>query len=61
MRRTYVTPQLHRLIRYLFNLKTLPEDDTAMISAPMIAAALHLGEVQVRYECRLVFCGPTLF
>ena len=50
MRRTYVTPQLHRLNRYLFYLKTLPEDDTAMISAPMIAAALHLGEVQVRKD-----------
>lgn len=45
---------LRRLPVYLQYLKSLPEVSTSNISATMLAAALGLGEVQVRKDLALV-------
>lgn len=46
-----------RLPTYLTYLKSLPRDPTAHISAPAMAAALGMGEVQVRKDLALVSDG----
>lgn len=45
---------LKRLPDYLNYLKSLPNDDTAYISAPTIAKAMRLNEVQVRKDLAAV-------
>ena len=47
---------LKRLPTYLTYLKSLPEDAMANISATALAAALGMGEVQVRKD--IVFENP---
>lgn len=46
-----------RLPTYLAYLKSLPEDGTAHISATALAAALSMGEVQVRKDLALISDG----
>ena len=46
---------LKRLPSYLTYLKSLPADGPAIISATALAAALSMGEVQVRKD--LAICG----
>ena len=48
---------LKRLPVYLSHLKSLPEDGPAHISATALAAALGMGEVQVRKDLALVSDG----
>ncbi len=48
---------LKRLPTYLSYLKSLPEDSSAHISATALAAALGMGEVQVRKDLALVSNG----
>ena len=48
---------LKRLPGYLLYLKNLPEDAPAHISATALAAALGMGEVQVRKDLALVSDG----
>ena len=48
---------LKRLPVYLSYLKSLPEDGPAHISATALAAALSMGEVQVRKDLALVSNG----
>ncbi len=48
---------LKRLPTYLAHLKNLPEDGSAHISATALAAALGMGEVQVRKDLALVSDG----
>lgn len=48
---------LKRLPSYLTYLKSLPEDGPANISATALAAALDMGEVQVRKDLALVSDG----
>lgn len=48
---------LKRLPTYLAHLKSLPEDGPAHISATALAAALGMGEVQVRKDLALVSNG----
>ena len=48
---------LKRLPGYLTYLKSLPEDGPANISATALAAALSMGEVQVRKDLALVSDG----
>lgn len=48
---------LKRLPNYLSYLKGLPADDTAYISATALAAALDMGEVQVRKDLASVSNG----
>lgn len=48
---------LKRLPTYLAYLKSLPEDSSAHISATALAAALGMGEVQVRKDLALVSNG----
>ncbi len=48
---------LKRLPGYLAYLKSLPEDATAHISATALAAALGMGEVQVRKDLAMVSDG----
>lgn len=48
---------LKRLPVYLSHLKSLPEDGPAHISATALAAALSMGEVQVRKDLALVSNG----
>ena len=48
---------LKRLPGYLVYLKNLPEDSPAHISATALAAALGMGEVQVRKDLALVSDG----
>lgn len=48
---------LKRLPGYLTYLKSLPQDDTAYISATALAAALDMGEVQVRKDLAMVSDG----
>ena len=48
---------LKRLPTYLTYLKSLPEDSSAHISATAVAAALGMGEVQVRKDLALVSDG----
>ena len=48
---------LKRLPGYLAYLKSLPEDDTAYISATALANALGMGEVQVRKDLAAVSDG----
>ena len=48
---------LKRLPTYLTYLKSLPEDGAAHISATALAAALGMGEVQVRKDLALVSDG----
>ena len=48
---------LKRLPVYLTYLKSLPEDSAAHISATALAAALGMGEVQVRKDLALVSDG----
>jgi redox-sensing transcriptional repressor len=48
---------LKRLPSYLSYLKTLPEDPGAHISATALAAALGMGEVQVRKDLAMVSDG----
>ena len=48
---------LKRLPSYLLYLKNLPEDAPAHISATALAAALGMGEVQVRKDLALVSDG----
>ena len=48
---------LKRLPGYLAYLKSLPEDDTAYISATALANALGMGEVQVRKDLAMVSDG----
>lgn len=50
-------PVLKRLPNYLAYLKSLPEDGPANISATALAAALDMGEVQVRKDLALVSDG----
>ena len=50
-------PVLKRLPSYLAYLKALPEDGPANISATALAAALNMGEVQVRKDLALVSDG----
>lgn len=50
-------PVLKRLPNYLSYLKSLPEDAPANISATALAAALNMGEVQVRKDLALVSDG----
>ncbi len=48
---------LKRLPSYLTYLKSLPADGPANISATALAAALSMGEVQVRKDLALVSDG----
>ena len=48
---------LKRLPTYLSYLKALPSEASANISATALAAALHMGEVQVRKDLALVSDG----
>lgn len=48
---------LKRLPTYLSYLKSMPADSPANISATAIAAALHMGEVQVRKDLAMVSDG----
>ena len=48
---------LGRLPGYLNYLKSLPEDAPAYISATALAAALELGDVQVRKDLAMVSAG----
>ena len=48
---------LKRLPGYLAYLKALPEDAPANISATALAAALNMGEVQVRKDLAMVSDG----
>lgn len=48
---------LKRLPGYLAYLKAMPEDGPANISATALAAALNMGEVQVRKDLALVSSG----
>lgn len=48
---------LKRLPGYLAYLKTIPEDSTPYISATALAAALGMGEVQVRKDLAVVSHG----
>lgn len=48
---------LKRLPNYLTYLKSLPEDGPANISATALAAALDMGEVQVRKDLAMVSDG----
>ena len=48
---------LKRLPTYLSNLKALPSEASANISATALAAGLHMGEVQVRKDLALVSDG----
>lgn len=48
---------LRRIAQYLFYLKSLPDDGPALISASMIADALHYGDVLVRKDLAAV-SGP---
>jgi len=50
-------PVLKRLPGYLAYLKTLPTDGNPNISATALAAALDMGEVQVRKDLALVSDG----
>lgn len=50
-------PVLKRLPNYLSYLKSLPADGPANISATALAAALNMGEVQVRKDLALVSDG----
>ena len=48
---------LKRLPTYLADLKALPSEASANISATALAAGLHMGEVQVRKDLALVSDG----
>ena len=48
---------LKRLPTYLSYLKSMPADSPANISATALAAALHMGEVQVRKDLAMVSHG----
>ena len=48
---------LKRLPTYLSYLKSMPADSPANISATALAAALHMGEVQVRKDLAMVSDG----
>lgn len=48
---------LKRLPGYLTYLKSLPKDGSAYISATALAAALNMGEVQVRKDLAMVSDG----
>ena len=57
MEKTISKAVLKRLPVYLSYLKSLPEDGPENISATTLAAALNLGEVQVRKDLALVSDG----
>ena len=53
MSRQIPSQTLKRLGRYLVYLKSLPEEPSATVSATSIAAALGLGDIQVRKDLSL--------